>query len=271
MLDVVDGLESETPIFRTGLDGDPEDAFAALMDVLDGGTWEWADYALVVDEASFLQKPQFVHPALARLIRQAPDDITVVQTLHRPSETHPTVRSLSTDLFFFQNYLARDLDVIGKDYGIELAEAVRKLPQYHVIHWWLAPGGAPCWEVWNDPKLWFVDIGVKMPKKDEETKRDEPDEPEGVEGQPDAEGTPDGAETRGKDHSDDDPVRELLRVNRREISRLEKQNDKLRQRVRKMKQTKPLTPGTPGDTPSTEVPEIREPGLLDSLWKIITG
>ncbi len=141
------------------------DEFVFFMEVLDGGRWAWSDYALVLDETSLLQKPQSLHPSLARLIRQGPDDIKVVQTLHRPSETHSTVRALATDVFFFQTYLERDLTVIEQTWGAEVRAEVARLPQHHVLHFWLAPGGAPCYTIWSQPEDWYIRIGGYRPNE----------------------------------------------------------------------------------------------------------
>lgn len=137
---------------------DVEQAFSDLMDVLDGGQWAWADYTLILDESSLLQRPQRLHPALDRLIRQAPDDITVIQTMHRPSDAHPLVRSLATDYFWFSTYLARDLDVARDTWGDEVADRIARLPVYHVLHFWLDRGGEPRWRVWDQPDLWYVPL-----------------------------------------------------------------------------------------------------------------
>jgi len=63
----------------------------------------------------------------------------------------------------------------------------------------------------------------------------------------------------------DDPVRELLRVNRQEIERLSRQNRKLRERVRKSHEKGLLTPSSDPSTLKAELPP--EP----SLWNLITG
>lgn len=157
----LDSAMSDGPeIFRVSesLESDPERAFSVTMETLDGGQWRWSDYTLIVDESSMLQRPQSMHPALARLIRQAPDDVCVIQTLHRPSETHPTVRALVTDCFFFQAHIARDLEVIEQTYGAEVAAKVSRLSQHHVLHWWLGAGGIPRYEVWDKPEEWFIEL-----------------------------------------------------------------------------------------------------------------
>lgn len=150
--------EAETEILRIVPDSDPEATFSNLMEVLDGGDWYWSEYCLLVDESSMIQKPQMMNPWLARLIRQAPDDIVVIQTIHRPSETHSTVKALASDYFFFSTYLQRDLLVIEQTYGQEVSEAVSKLGKYEVLHFWLDQGGEPRWKVWRNPGLWYMPL-----------------------------------------------------------------------------------------------------------------
>ena len=203
-------------MFRVGLQGEPDIAFQSVMDELDGGEWRWSEYTVIVDEASFLQRPQYLEPGLARLIRQAPQDILVIQTLHRPSETHPTVRGLATDLFFFHTYLERDLDVIAANYGPELSLAVSQLPQHYLIHWWLKSGGKPAWEIWNNPNDWKVSIGDRMANTS-----DEPVDPAAAPVDPaEAAAEPAAAAAEPAAGDDSDPVKELLRMRRQEISRL---------------------------------------------------
>ena len=152
-------LDSEYGVVRWSPAGDdPENAFENLMAILDGGTWRWAEYALIVDESSILQRPQRIHPALDRLVRQAPDDIFVVQTMQRPSDAHPLVRSLASDYFWFHTYLARDLEVVADTWGTEVAERISQLPSYHVLHFWLDLGGKPRWTIWSDPAIWYVPL-----------------------------------------------------------------------------------------------------------------
>lgn len=151
-------MEDSEQVIRVEPNSDVEEGFDELMMELDGGIWYWGYYSIIVDESSFLQKPQGMNLSLARLIRQAPDDITVIQTLHRPSETHPTVRALATDLFFFQTYLRRDLTVIRETYGEQVAEQVRSLGPHEVLHFWLGSGGEPQISVWHNPSQWYVPI-----------------------------------------------------------------------------------------------------------------
>lgn len=133
--------------------------FAAVLAVLDAGRWAWADWALVVDESSYLQRPQAIDPEFERLMRQSPADIHLVQNTHRVVDTHNLVRALATDVFIFATHLQRDLDYLALNFGPGLADRAATLAPYQVIHWWVAPGGAPAWQVWNEPQAWYYNIG----------------------------------------------------------------------------------------------------------------
>jgi hypothetical protein len=253
-------------VFRAGFESDPEENFSRVMAELDGGVWNYADYTLIVDEASFLQRPQAMHADLARLIRQAPDDITVIQTLHRPSETHTTVRALATDAFFFQMYLPRDLDCVSEAYGSDVAEAVRHLGPHQVLHWWLGPAGNPTWCVWNDPQIWYVPIGGTMPNEEnngaepteleeppagDEAEAEEPEEPAevpaAIAGTPDAEG---------------DEVRKQLKAARSELDKVRKENAELR---RMKPQQKPTGTPKPAQSAPVEAPTTTDKSVLEWL------
>jgi hypothetical protein len=140
--------------------GQVPDAFDALMETLDGGVWEWGDYVLIIDEASYLQNAHWMHPALDRLVRQAPQDIVVIQTMHRPADAHMLVRSLATDYFWFFIDQARNLEAVRESWGDDVAEIVAHLPVYHVLHFWVDVGGVRRWAVWDDPSVWYVPIGI---------------------------------------------------------------------------------------------------------------
>jgi hypothetical protein len=138
-----------------------EEHWQALADLLDGGTWEWADYTLILDEASMLMSPHYLDEKLERFARTAPKDISLILTTHRPRDIHPLFRALATDLFCFQTTLALDVKVLQENYGAELASAVQRLGRYQVAHYWLAEGGTPMVHVWDKPSEWFIDIGRK--------------------------------------------------------------------------------------------------------------
>lgn len=138
---------------------DPKLDWEALTAVLDGGRWAWGDYALIVDECSMLMTPSWVHPQLERYARTSPQDVSIILTTHRTVDVHTLFRALATDWFVFHQHLDRDLENIADNLGADVAKASAGLPNYHVIHYWLDPGGAPKWEIWADPAAWYIDIG----------------------------------------------------------------------------------------------------------------
>lgn len=150
---------TETSIGRIVPEEKPEEAFNALTAELDGGRWQWSDYTLIVDEASMLMSPSWIHPALERYARTAPRDVRVILTTHRPVDIHSLIRGLATDWYIFQQVLARDLKAIEDQFGAEIAATTKGLPPYHVLHYWTGKGGAPQHAVWSDPNDWYIDIG----------------------------------------------------------------------------------------------------------------
>ena len=136
-----------------------EDTWTQIVETLDGGKWRWADYTLIVDECSMLMSPARLDSSLERYARTSPSDVDVILTTHRPRDVHSLIRALASDLYVFQTTLARDLQVLTENYGSELAEAVQRLGQYHVVHCWLAAGGRQQIVVWDKPSEWYIDIG----------------------------------------------------------------------------------------------------------------
>lgn len=141
------------------LPADPAADWAALADQLDGGAWRWGDYTLILDECSMLMSPNKIEDHLERYARTSPKDVSVILTTHRSVDVHPLFRSLSTDWFLFHQFQDRDLEVIADNFGPDVARASAELPEYHAIHFWLATGGAPEWNVWDKPEAWYIDIG----------------------------------------------------------------------------------------------------------------
>jgi hypothetical protein len=137
----------------------PEDAWAELTAELDGGGWQWGEYTLIADECSMLMSAHYLDPQTERYARTAPKDVRLLMTTHRASDLNPLIRALASDWFIFQTSLERDLKAITDQFGVEVSAAVRNLPPYHVLHYWLDSGGVPRFEVWDKPAEWYVDIG----------------------------------------------------------------------------------------------------------------
>jgi nicotinamide riboside kinase len=140
---------------------DPKPDFEQLAAELDGGSWKWGDYVLIVDECSMLMSPSWVHPILERYARTSPKDVSVILTTHRTVDVHTLFRALATDWFFFNQHLDRDLENISDNFGAEIAQKSKELPNYHLIHFWLDSGGVPKHDIWDKPEEWFIDIGRK--------------------------------------------------------------------------------------------------------------
>lgn len=138
---------------------DPVADFEEIVAELDGGNWRWGEYTLIVDECSMLMNPSKVHPALERYARTSPKDVTIILTTHRTVDVHALFRFLATDWFFFNQQLERDLETIADNFGSDVSAESQKLANFHVLHYWLDPGGTPRWEVWSKPDVWYFDIG----------------------------------------------------------------------------------------------------------------
>lgn len=140
----------------------PEDTVGdwdTLAAELDGGCWRWGEYTLIIDEASMLMSAGKVNAALERYARTSPKDVNVILTTHRSVDIHTLFRSLASDWYIFHQHIERDLETIGDNMGVDVALAASKLPEYHVIHFWLDVGGLPRWQVWDKPSDWYIDIG----------------------------------------------------------------------------------------------------------------
>jgi len=143
--------------------------FANLLWSFTGRHEGGASYSLIVDEASELQSPTYVNPWLMRFIRRAPrrergdeNPIETIQTFHRPQDLNGIVASQVDEYYIFNMTKQRDLEVIAKEWGDEISEAVKNLrtpksdpPGRDVLR---IDAETNEWEVISDPNLWYVDI-----------------------------------------------------------------------------------------------------------------
>jgi hypothetical protein len=161
-----ESLEHGVIVFRPR-PGELEDDFTDLVDVI----WPLGNYALLVDEASTVQRPQLTHPKLELLMRQAPRDgavntegasldVSVVQTSHRPADINSLCRALATDSFLFQVSLRRDLDVIEAQHGADVAAVLPTLQQWHVCHTFQGNDGRQHYATWTEPADWYAPISA---------------------------------------------------------------------------------------------------------------
>jgi hypothetical protein len=132
--------------------------------------WPYGDYALIIDESHWLQKPNYINPWLSRFMRQAPrrerDDenpVDIIMTAHRPTDINGIVLGLSDFEYIFRTTKSRDIKYLEQEFGEEIADRVQHLrtpqsedPGRDVIR---VPVESPeDFEVLTDSREWFVNI-----------------------------------------------------------------------------------------------------------------
>ena len=177
---------SEEPFFVAFVPrGEVEDEWNLFAPVI----WPYGDYALIIDEAHWLQKPSYINPWLSRFMRQAPrrerDDenpVDIIQTAHRPTDINGVVLGLCDFEYIFRTTKSRDIKYLEMEFGMEVAERVQYLrtpqtgdqernslfrgdlptgPGRDIIK---VPVESPEeYEVITDERSWFVNI--RKPKK----------------------------------------------------------------------------------------------------------
>jgi len=157
-----EGIRVPLPIvFRSD---DPERDISDFVLIVLG----YGDCSVIVDEASFLQSPHSLHPALSRLIRKGPKQIKnrdFFLTQHRPQDCNGLVAGMAHEYIFFETTLDRDLERIEEWCGPEVAERVAKLG----FRDWLGYNvGSKRFYVNNAPDSWRVDLSPRSPRGDQE-------------------------------------------------------------------------------------------------------
>ena len=149
--------------------------FANLLWSFTGRHEGGASYSLIIDESSELQSPSYVNPWLMRIIRRAPrrersdaNPVETIQTFHRPQDLNGIIESQVDEFYIFNMVKQRDLEVIAKNWGDDISEAVSKLrtpktdpPGRDVLKLDAETGE---WEVITDSNLWYVDIRKPVEK-----------------------------------------------------------------------------------------------------------
>lgn len=139
------------------------DAFAAVV-------WQYGDYALIIDEAHWLQKPNYLNLWLSKFMRQAPrrerndeSPVDIVMTFHRPVDINGLVFGLADDIYIFKVTKSRDLDYLENEFSTEIAEAATRLrtpqseePGRDVMR--VSVESPEDFEIITDSKSWFVNI-----------------------------------------------------------------------------------------------------------------
>lgn len=118
-------------------------------------------YSFIVDEAGLdIQKAQAINPHLRMLIiSHGTERATIIQTTHFQADLFRTSTGLVNEMYIFQQTRPADLKIIADQFGEEVAETVKNLPQHHCVRVWLErrEAGLPGWIVMDDPNEWFME------------------------------------------------------------------------------------------------------------------
>jgi len=137
-----------------------EEDFDGMCSILFSPPERYAQWALIIDEASQLQKPQSINPQLDRAVRQHPRTVLVIQTTHSLQDWHRSSKDLMSQLYIFRQQ-GRSLEAVVDycDGDEEFREVVRTLPDHWLVRYdFEAQQGQAQWEVWDDPSMWYVDL-----------------------------------------------------------------------------------------------------------------
>lgn len=128
--------------------------FADLCGVLFPPRFTRGHFALVVDEASALQKPNAMNPDLDRAVRQHPRSVDIIQATHSLQDYGRASKDLTSDIYSFSlsgNSLKALVEFCEVSDPDVFRETVRTLPPHHLVHWSHATNE---WEIWDEPQRW---------------------------------------------------------------------------------------------------------------------
>ena len=129
-------------------------------------------FSVVIDEAGWLQNPQYMTPQLFRAMKGHPteppdEEVTIIQTMHTLSESYAKTRSLINEYYLFRLKAPGDVRAVEALTGIEnLPEILAELPRHHFVRYINSrvPEGAREWEIVSDSDSWnigAVQMGAK--------------------------------------------------------------------------------------------------------------
>lgn len=158
MIEAIAGDKVALPIVLRS--EDPEHDISDFVAIVLG----YRDCSVIVDEASFLQSPHSLHPAVSRLIRKGPKeakDRDFFLTQHRPQDCNGLVAGMAHEYIFFETTLDRDIERIEEWCGPAVAARVAKLGARD----WLSYNvGSKQFFVNNAPESWRVDLSPRSPR-----------------------------------------------------------------------------------------------------------
>ncbi len=115
-----------------------------------------ANIAVVIDESSYLQSPNWMAPALddeIRCGRRRKHDLYLTQ--HRMADCNGLLLSLITDFNFFQTKHPRDLERIAEYCSPHVAGIVSELKDLEFLHYEVETG---LFYVHEEPSFWRVSL-----------------------------------------------------------------------------------------------------------------
>lgn len=156
------------PAMRQAIDAPPRRAIIFQPDNLEQGLTEFARvvgqctrHAVLVDESSFVQTAQRIHPELEKLVRSATGrssrygELSIILTQHRVSEINPLLQELVGRYYFFQTKRIRSLERIREIAGEEAAVRVAELGEREYLCWDVDRAD---WMINRDTRSWREQI-----------------------------------------------------------------------------------------------------------------
>lgn len=124
------------------------------FDAFEENCYRCGNLALIVDESSLLQSPNYMNRHLERVIRMGRhQDVRVYITQHSPRDSFRTMRSLPTSQVFFKLTDALDLEKCAEFTSKEAAARVRDLESFCFLEW---NPDASSYCVHTDPASWKI-------------------------------------------------------------------------------------------------------------------
>jgi hypothetical protein len=114
-------------------------------------------FAIVIDEAAQLQRPQSLLPSLDVIVRQHPRSVLVVQCTHSLQDYGRASKDLMSALYCFRqvgNSLEKVVEYCDGD--DEFREVIRTLPRHWCVRYDFEAGhGEETWVIVDNPKSWY--------------------------------------------------------------------------------------------------------------------
>lgn len=154
--------EQESPvIYRPTLDIEEhfEQFGSVILDLQEGGI------SIVVDEASRLQSPNWIHPYLDAVIRASGSmGIDLFLTQHRMVDANGVVLELSAEYVFFQTKHPLSLARIADFTSEEVPDRVKALKRFEYLSWSVPEES---FYVNSDSGSWHVPISMPAPEQED--------------------------------------------------------------------------------------------------------